>query len=127
MSSPSLSHFLGRLYQDGEIIFRQGDPGDCMYIIQLGQVEVMQRKGDKEFCLGVLGKGDFFGEMALFGQAVRSATVRSLGGASVLTLEKKGLLRKIHEDPSLAFTMLKKMSDRIQELEALLVRYGDLA
>lgn len=118
---------LGKLYQDGEVIVEQGTVGDCMYIIQLGKVEVIQRKGDKEFCLAVLAEGDFFGEMALFGQERRSARVRALGGALVLTLEKKSFLRSIHNDPSLAFSIMKKMADRIQELEALLVRYGELA
>ena len=121
------SGVLGKLYEDGEVIIRPGDVGDCMYVVQLGKVEVIQRKGEKEFCLAVLGEGDFFGEMALFGQGRHTATVRALGGASILTLEKKSFLRSMHYDPSLAFSIMKKMADRIQELEALLVRYGELA
>lgn len=119
--------FLGKLYEDGEAIFRQGETGDCMYLVQEGKVEVLQRKGEMEFCLAVVDKGDYFGEKALFGDAVRTVTARSLGGAFVLSVKKKDFLSSIHHDPSLAFNMLKKMSARIQELETLLVKYGELS
>ena len=92
-----------------------------LHVIQSGQVEVLQRKDDKEFCLATLGKGDFFGEMALFQEEVRPATVRSVGKTTVMTLEKKTLLQRIHQDPSLAFRLLQKMSTRIRELETALV------
>jgi len=113
---------LGKVYRDGEIIVRQGDAGDCMYVIQAGQVEVLQEKNDKEVRLAVLGEGDFFGEMALFEHEVRSATVRALGEVRVLTIDKRTFLRRIHEDPSLAFRIVQKMSGRIRELNTEVVR-----
>ena len=91
---------LGKLYQDGGVIVRQGEAGNCMYVIQEGQVEVLLRKGDKDVCVAVLGEGDFFGEMALFDQEVRSATVRARGEVKALTLEKRlfsaGSMRILH-------------------------------
>lgn len=107
---------LGKPLQDGEVIVRQGEVGNCMYVIQQGQVEVLLKKGDADVCVAVLGEGDFFGEMALFDQEVRSATVRARGEARILTLEKRTFLRRIHEDPSLAFRMLEKMSRRVRKL-----------
>ena len=107
---------LGKLLQDGEVIVRQGEIGNCMYVIQQGQVEVLLRKGDADVCVAVLGEGDFFGEMALFDQEVRSATVRARGEVRILTLEKRTFLRRIHQDPSLAFRMLEKMSRRVRKL-----------
>jgi CRP-like cAMP-binding protein len=111
---------LGKLYQDGEVIIREGETGNCMYVIQGGQVEVLLGKGDEEVCVAVLGERDVFGEMALFEQEIRSATVRARGEVRVLTLEKKTFLRRIHEDPSLAFRILEKMSQRIRESNAAL-------
>jgi CRP-like cAMP-binding protein len=111
---------LGKLLQDGEVIVRQGEVGNCMYVIQQGQVEVLLKKGDADVCVAVLGEGDFFGEMALFDQEVRSATVRARGEVRVLTLEKRTFLRRIHEDPSLAFRMLEKMSRRVRKLNETL-------
>jgi len=83
---------LGKVYGDGEEIVRQGETGDCMYVIQTGQAEAIQGKEGKAVRLAVLGEGDIFGEMAL------------------------------HEDPSLAFRILQKMSYRIRELDNELVR-----
>jgi CRP-like cAMP-binding protein len=113
---------LGKEYHDGAAIVRQGEVGDCMYVIQDGKVEVLQEKEDNKMRLMVLGKGDIFGEMALFEQEVRSATVRALGEVRILTIDKKTFLQKIHEDPSIAFNTIRKMSQRIRELNAELVR-----
>ena len=111
---------LGKLLQNGEVIVRQGEVGNCMYVIQQGQVEVLLRKGEVDVCVAVLGEGDFFGKMALFDQEVRSATVRARGEVRILTLEKRTFLRRIHEDPSLAFRMLEKMSRRVRKLNETL-------
>ncbi len=108
---------LGRLYQDGEEIVREGETGHCMYVVQEGEVEVVRRTTVGPVRLTVLGRGDLFGEMALIDQEVRSATVRALGPARVLTVDKKVFLKKIHEDPSLAFRTLERMSRRIRELD----------
>jgi CRP-like cAMP-binding protein len=113
---------LGKVYKAGEVIIRQGDAGDCMYIIQSGKVEVIRENQGKEVRLAELDEGDFFGEMALFEKSVRSATVRPLGEVRLLTVDKKMFLRKIHEDPSLAFRIMKKMSNRIRDLNNELMR-----
>lgn len=113
---------LGKVYGDGEEIVRQGETGDCMYVIQKGQAEAIQGKEGKAVRLAVLGEGDVFGEMALFERKPRSATVRALGEVRVLTIDKKTFLRRVHEDPSLAFRILQKMSCRIRELDNELVR-----
>lgn len=121
------SNFMGQLYRDGHAIVRQGELGDCMYVIQEGQVEVIYRKGEKEFCLGVLGPGEFFGETALIEQEVRSATVRALGAVIVLRVEKRAFLQRVHEDASFAFKIIKKMARQIRELENALVRTSDIS
>jgi CRP-like cAMP-binding protein len=113
---------LGRVYGDGEVIVRQGEAGDCMYVIQKGQAEVVQEREGKEVQLAVLGDRDDFGEMALFEREARSATVRALGEVRALTVDKMTFLRQVHEDPSLAFRILQKMSRRIRELDTELVR-----
>ena len=113
---------LGKIFNDGEVIIRQGDGGDFMYEILDGQVEVLQEKRGTEVRLAVLDKGDFFGEMAIFEREKRSATVRALGKVRVLTVDKKILLRRISEDPSLALRILERMSHRIRGMDHELVR-----
>jgi CRP-like cAMP-binding protein len=113
---------LGKTYQDGEIIIRQGDDGSCMFVIQEGEVEVLRESGDREIRLAVLKSGDFFGEMSIFEREVRAATVKAVGQVRVLTVDKKGFLRRIHEDPSLAFRLVQTMSKRIRDLNAEVAR-----
>jgi CRP-like cAMP-binding protein len=116
------SSALGRTYADKEYIIRQGEVGDCMYVVQMGKVEVVREEGGAEVRLAVLEEGDFFGEMALFEQDVRSATVRSLGESQVLTVDRKTLLGRVQEDPSLAFNILRTLSNRIRKLDEELGR-----
>lgn len=116
-----MSAMLGKLYRDGEYIVHQGETGDCMYVVQSGEVEVVRRDGGREFCLAVLGASEFFGEMALVARDVRVASVRALGEAYVLTLDKASFLRQVHQDPSLAFRLLEKMAERIRNLNERLV------
>lgn len=113
---------LGKVYQDSHVIVRQGEVGDCMYVIQEGRVAVIQERDGREVPLAVLGTGDFFGEMALFDRERRSSTVRALGEVRVLTVDKKTFMRRIHEDPSLAFRIVQQMSQRIREMDGELGR-----
>jgi CRP-like cAMP-binding protein len=107
---------LGKIYQDGEVIIKQGEVGSCMYVIQEGRVEVVLEDGDELVQLAVRREGEFFGEMAIFEHEVRMATVRALGKARVLTVDEKNFLRRVHKDPSLAYHLVQTMSKRIREL-----------
>jgi len=113
---------LGKIYLDGDPIVRQGEIGDCMYVVQAGQVDVVLGTEDEEQHLAVLGPGDFFGEMAVFERELRSATVRARGEARVLKVDKKTLLRRITEDPLLAVKFLETLSHRIRDLNARCAR-----
>ncbi len=108
---------LGREYADGELICRQGEVGHCMYVVQAGQVVVSRQDTDAELVIARLKAGDIFGEMAIFDRQPRSATVRADGRARVLTLDRRTFLRRVHEDPSLAFRILQQMSARVRRLD----------
>jgi CRP-like cAMP-binding protein len=116
---------LGKEYADGEVICRQGDRGNCMFVIQAGHVVVSTEEHGREIALGEMGVGDIFGEMAIFDHEARSATVRAKGSARVLTLDKRGFLRRVHEDPSFAYRLLEMMSHRIRALHAQLPGRAD--
>lgn len=113
---------LGKEYDDQEVICRQGDRGDSMYVMQAGRALVVHEEGGAEVVVGELTAGDVFGEMAIFDRQPRSATVRAKGNARILTLDKRSFLRRVHEDPSLAFQILQKMSLRIRGLNDELMR-----
>ena len=119
-----VSGALGKVYDDGEEIVRQGNTGESMYVVQSGRVEVVQdTEGGEMQHLAFLEAGNFFGEMSVFEKEVRSATVRAAGEARVLKIDKKTLLRRIREDPLLAVNLLKTMSHRIRVLNAEVARH----
>jgi flavin-dependent dehydrogenase len=107
---------LGRVYRAGETILRQGETGDAMFIIQSGTVEVLRELDGSELCLLELGNGEFFGEAAMFEDGIRTATVRALTDTRILTVDRRVLLRKVHEDPSLAFRIMGRLTTRITDL-----------
>jgi len=107
---------LGRFYEDGEIVAREGEIGDCMFIVQDGLVEIVVGDAGSEVVLRTVGRNELLGEMAIFEHRPRSATIRARGRARLLTLDKRNFLRRINEDPSLAFRMIETMSIRVREL-----------
>ena len=113
---------LGREYGDGDVICRQGEPGDRMYVVQGGRAVVIREENGAEVVVRELTPGDVFGEMAIFERQPRSATVRAKGPTRVLTLDKRAFLRGVHEDPSLAYRILQAMSQRVRSLTGELSR-----
>ena len=116
---------LGKKYDKGEVIVRQGETGDCMFVIQKGEVEALTESNGKELSLRFLGPSEFFGEMALFEKEVRTATIRAVKPTRVLTIDKKNFLGGIHDDPSLAFRIVQTMSHRVRDLTERLTTYEE--
>ena len=111
---------LGQLYKDGELIIKQGTSGNCLYVIQEGKVEVIKETAVGDVKVAELGEADFFGEMGLFEEDVRSCTVRAIGEAKILTVDKRNLYKSIHQDSSLAYRLLEKMSNRLREANKMI-------
>jgi CRP-like cAMP-binding protein len=109
---------LGKVYRNGDTIVHQGDAGDCMYVIQAGEVEVVRSQNGSAVRLAVLGQGDIFGELSLFGNDKRTATVRALGDARIMTVDKNIFLRRIQEDLTLAFRIFQTMAARLNDMNA---------
>ena len=107
---------LGKDYGPGEYIVRQGDTGNCMYVIQSGKVEIVRETNGKDIRLRVAGPNEFFGEMALVENSVRSASVRALERARIMQIDKRTFLRRVHEDPSLAYRIMESMAHEIRRL-----------
>ena len=106
---------LGTVYSNGQDIIKQGTIGKCFYVIQKGKVEVLKETDKGEMKVAELNEKDFFGEMGLFEKDVRSCTVRAIGEATVLTIDKRTFYKIVQKDPSLAFNLLEKMSKRLRD------------
>lgn len=113
---------IGKIYSHGDVIFREGDIGDVMYVIQSGRVKLTKKTESGEITLATIEEGEIFGEMALFDRQPRSATVVASGDARVLSVDKKKLFSTISRDPTLVFKMLESMSQRIRKLDDELSR-----
>ena len=76
-------------YQEGEIIFNEGDSGDWIYGIESGSVELSKMVGDKKIIIEVLRReGDIFGEMAFIANISRTATARAIGATTVGIIDR---------------------------------------
>ena len=116
------SELFGSTYQRGETVFRQGDPGDTMYIIQSGSVEVSESKNGTAFIVAIYGKGDFFGEMSLLQNDVRSTTAIAICDTLLTKLTKANFLQRLRQDPFMSFNLLKKLIQRVY-ISNLMVLY----
>ena len=106
----------GKIYEKGEIVCRQGDPGDEMYIIQSGAVEVSSRREGHKVVLTILEKEDFFGEMALFDRNPRSATVATISRSRLLSLSRRVFMEKVAYNPDIVLYVLKALTRRIDRM-----------
>ena len=114
-----------REYKKGDIILQEGDLGGEMFIIKSGSVDVIKRDDKKEIVLATLERGDFFGEMAILENVPRTARVIARETTHLIALNIGSLLIKIKKDPSFAFNMMQKMSNRIRLLNEKLLKKED--
>ena len=98
--------------QKGFEIIRQGDSWDSFYVILSGRVSVKFRRGSKTFRRGRLGKGEFFGEMALLAQQPRNATVTSEEVSELLVLKKSVFDNILMKHPGRAQKIRRAYQDR---------------
>jgi putative methionine-R-sulfoxide reductase with GAF domain len=108
---------LGRVYSDGDMIFREGEEGDRMYIVQSGRVRITKKSPAGELPIAILETGEIFGEMALFDRLPRSATATAIGDTRILGIDKTKLFQTIDRDPTIVFRLIESMSSRIRKLD----------
>ena len=101
----------------GEIVIKEGDPGETMYLLIKGEVSVIKDQGEgHEIELDRIGAGDYFGEMALFEDVLRSATIRTEQESRLLVLHKQEFKEIVREYPQIALNICKVLSGRIRKL-----------
>jgi len=104
-------------YQPGEVVIKRGDMGETMYLIIDGEVSVhIGDESGKEIEVDRIREGDYFGEMALFENVARSATIRTETESRLLMLHKQEFNEIVREYPQIALTICKVLSSRIRTL-----------
>jgi CRP/FNR family cyclic AMP-dependent transcriptional regulator len=107
----------------GTSLFRAGDQGDAMYLIERGKVRICVRASDgKEVTLTELGRGDFFGEMVLLDGQRRSADAVVVDEARLAVLSREHFLSFMRSSPDIALEMLTALANRLRHTDELLRR-----
>jgi CRP/FNR family transcriptional regulator, cyclic AMP receptor protein len=114
-----------RDYAAGTVLFEEGQPGDYMYVVQHGEIEIRRQVGTDERVLAVLSPGEFFGEMAILNGRPRSATAVVRTPATLLVIEGLTFEAMLRARPEIALRIIKSLASRLesanQHVELLLL------
>lgn len=105
-------------YSPGEVIVRQGEPGQCAYFIQAGEVEVVRKEQDQEKVIATLRNDEYFGEMALLSNEPRNATIRALKETRVAALGKDNFVKLLAVLPETKESVLQTVQARAKQVVA---------
>lgn len=108
----------GKEFPKSTVLFREGEPGKEMFVLQAGKVAISKRVRDVEKTLATLGPGEFFGEMAIISNKPRNATATVAEDAKVLVIDPKTFEGMIRGNSEIAIRMIKKLADRLSEADA---------
>src|SRR5689334_16918319 len=118
MSDPLFARF-GREYQPGDVLFREGESGDVMFVIQSGAVRITKDVGGEAKPLAVLGPGEFVGEMAILNNKPRTATASVIEPTRCLVIEAKMLESMVAKNAEIALRLIKKLAKRLDSADSL--------
>lgn len=96
-----------------EVLFYEGEPADSVYLIDEGEANIYTGSGEQEVKVAKIGKHGLVGEMAIFRDAPRSATIRAAGRLNVLKIDGEVFLRVVTEHPDAALTVMRILSDKL--------------
>jgi CRP/FNR family cyclic AMP-dependent transcriptional regulator len=106
-----------KIYAPGSVIFREGEDGEEMYIVQKGRVRVSKAFSGKTLAIAVIEKGDFFGETAIVNRVTRTATVTAIDDVELLAFDREGLVNMITKNPRIAMSIIDKLCRRLREAQ----------
>ncbi len=107
----------GKSFPAGHKLFREGEHGKEMFVVQTGKVKISKVVRDKEQVLAVLGAGEFFGEMSILNDKPRSANATVDEEAKLLVIDPKTFEAMIRGNAEIAIRMIKKLAARLQETD----------
>ena len=112
-------------FEPGEVIFKEGEAGDCAYIVEKGRAEISVLREGKKVTLGIVGPGDLFGEMALINNELRSATTIAIDQVILIKINQTTFKRQLADTDPLVTLFLRALLDRFQEVRSNLLSQAD--
>jgi CRP/FNR family transcriptional regulator len=114
---------ISRRYSSGEVVFREGDGGDTCYIVRSGLARAVRQHSDgRSITLSHFAAGDIFGELAMFDEEPRSATVDVIEEAEVLAIPGRDMQRLMGEHPEIAVKLNAALAQRLRATNERLAR-----
>jgi uncharacterized membrane protein len=110
------------VYEEGGVIFRQGDEGSSLFIIEEGAVEIGYGEGTGRVVLATLFNGQYFGELSLFDGSPRSATATALKHSELIRLDRADLVDFVNKNPAAALRIIAEMGERLRQTNELMSR-----
>ncbi|MGF1469409.1 MAG: Crp/Fnr family transcriptional regulator [Sandaracinaceae bacterium] len=110
----------GKTCEAGEVLFREGEAGATMYVIQSGAIRITKEVRGQERTLAVLGPGEFFGEMAILNAKPRTATAAVEETAKVLVLGAKTFEQMVVSNVEIAVRLIKRLAQRLDSANELI-------
>ena len=105
-------------YPKGSVILFEDDPGDSLFVVREGRVKVVLIGEDgREVILGVLGVGEYFGELSLIDDRPRSAHVIAMEDSNLLVLRREDFRKRVESSPSVAWSLLTELSRRLRRAD----------
>jgi CRP-like cAMP-binding protein len=105
-------------YPKGSVILFEDDPGDSLFVVREGRVKVVLIGEDgREVILGVLGIGEYFGELSLIDDRPRSAHVIAMEDSNLLVLRREDFRKRVESSPSVAWSLLTELSRRLRRAD----------
>ena len=112
-----------RMFEPGHVVFREGDASDTCYIVREGRARAIHEHGDgRTITLATFGPGDIFGELAMFEDERRSATVEAIDPISVVAVLGPDMRRLMIEHPEISTRLVIALGRRLREANARLSR-----
>ncbi len=105
-----------REYKEGVRIFSEGDSADYIYFIESGRISIFIQKFTVQEEIGVLGRGEYFGEMAFFNKERRNASAAALTDTALLSIDKNAFLELVRTDKAIASKINNILARRNEEL-----------
>jgi CRP/FNR family cyclic AMP-dependent transcriptional regulator len=114
---------LPRQFEPGQAVFREGDQSDTCYVVREGHARAVRSHGDgRTITLATFGPGDIFGELAMFEDERRSATVEAIEPTSVIAVLGPDMRRLMNEHPQIAARLVIALGRRLREMNERLSR-----
>ncbi len=113
-----------RIFAPGDVIFNEGDPGEVLFVIQSGEVEISRHGLSGRLAVARLAAGEFFGEMSVVVGELRTARAVAVTDCRLLELDAQTLEAMCVERPEIAIRIIRRLTDRLVESERRLAVLG---